>query len=109
VELSARLGPQQPGALAGQGKKHGDSLHVVCHQLLKHLLTTYSLSEGSNDRCIRDARNGSPYLGEVGNEGLERFFRFLPHDMEVGPHIMLLLSAGEVRSEVHTELFPKLD
>jgi hypothetical protein len=62
--------------------------------------------ESSDDRSIRDMMYGPPYLSEAGDECLECLPRFLPHCMEVGLHAMLLVSAGEVRSEQHTKFLP---
>jgi hypothetical protein len=82
------------------------TLHIMRCQLLEHLLIMYSLSEGSNDRCIRDTRDGSPYLGEVGDEGPERLSSVLSHNMEVSLHTVLLVGTREVRSE---KPFPRMD
>src|SRR6185312_11528619 len=54
-------------------------------------------------------RNGTPYLGEARDESPKHFPGFLPHGMKVCLHTMLLVSAGEVRCEPCTELFPGLD
>jgi hypothetical protein len=102
-------GPLQPGAFVRQGEKGGDGLHLVCRQLLQHLLVMDSLTESHDDRCIGDMWNGSTYLGEAGNEGLESFAGLLPHGMEVGLHTMLLVRAGEVHHELCAELSPGLD
>jgi hypothetical protein len=75
-------------------------------QLLQHLLITYPLSESSDNRGIGDARYGSPYLGEAGDESLESLPGFLPHCMEMSLHAMLLISTGKVHREPCTELFP---
>ena len=60
-----------PGALVRQGKQGGNSFHLVCGQLLQHLLVTDPLSESRDNRCIRNTGNGSTYLGEAGDEGPE--------------------------------------
>src|SRR6185437_16147188 len=98
-----------PGTLVCQGEKRSDAFHLVRRQLLEHLLVTYPLAESSNNRCIRDTRNGTPYLGEARDEGPERFSGFLPHGVKVCLHTMLLVRTGEVRCEPRTELFPGLD
>jgi hypothetical protein len=64
------------------------------------------LSESYDNRCIENTWNGSTYLGEAGDEGPEGFPGLLPHSMEVGLHAMLLVCAGEVHGEQHTE-FPQ--
>ena len=51
-----------PGALVSQGEKRGNAFHLMRHQLLENLLVTYPLSESSDNRCIGDTRNGTPYL-----------------------------------------------
>jgi len=78
-------------------------------QLLEHVLVTYPLSESSDNRCIGDTRNGTPYLGEARDEGPEHLSEFLPHSVEVGLHTMLLVRTSEVRREPRTELFPGLN
>jgi hypothetical protein len=98
-----------PDALVGQSKERGDSFYIVCRLLFEHLLVTYAHIESSDDRHIRYMRYGSPYLSEAGDEGLERLFGFLPHSMEVGLHVVLLVSVGEVRGEPRVELFLGMD
>src|SRR6185312_16413024 len=39
------------------------TLSTSCCQFLEHLLITYPLTESSNDKCVRNMRNGTPYLG----------------------------------------------
>jgi hypothetical protein len=78
-------------------------------QLLQHFLITYSLSEGHDDGGIRSARYSTLYLGEAGDELLESLPGLLPHRMEVGLHIVLLVSTGKVRNEPHVELFLGVD
>jgi hypothetical protein len=97
------------GALVGQSEERGDSFHVMCGQLLQHFFITYSLSEGHDDRSIRNTRYRTSYLGEAGEELLEGFPGLLPHCMEVGFHTVLLVSTGEVRYEPRTEFFPGID
>jgi hypothetical protein len=70
---------------------------------------TYSLSEGRDDRSIRNTRYRTSQLGEAGDELLEGLPGLLPHRMEVGLHTVLLVSAGEVRHEPRTELFLGVD
>jgi hypothetical protein len=98
-----------PGAFVRQGEQGGDSFHLVCRQLLQHLFITDPLSESRDNRCIGNTWNGSTYLGEAGDKGLEGFSGLLPHSVEVGLHAMLLIHAGEVRRELHAELSPGLD
>jgi hypothetical protein len=97
------------GALVGQSEECGDSLHVVCGQLLQHFLITYSLSEGRDDGSIGNARYSTSHLGEAGDECPESLPELLPHCVEVGLHAVLLVSADEVRNEPRAELFPGVD
>ena len=62
------------------------------------------LDRSSDDRRIEGTRNGSPYLGELGDEGLKRLSEFLSHCMEVGLYAKQLISASEVPGEPRTEL-----
>jgi hypothetical protein len=78
----------------------------MCGQLLQHFFITYSLSEGRDDRSIRNTRYRTSYLGEAGDELPEGFPGLLPHCMEVGLHTVLLVSTSEVCYEPHTEFFP---
>jgi hypothetical protein len=78
-------------------------------QFLQHLLITEPLSESRDNRCIRNTWNGSTYLGEAGDEGPKGFPGLLPHSMELGLHAVLLVRAGEVHREQHTEFSPRLD
>jgi hypothetical protein len=97
------------GAFIGQSEECGDSFHVMCGQLLQHFPITYSLSEGRDDGSIRNTRYSTSHLGEAGDELLENLPGLLPHRMEVGLHIVLLVSTREVRNEPRTELFPGVD
>jgi hypothetical protein len=97
------------GTLVRQGEERGDSLHVMCGQLLQHFLITYPLSEDRDDGGIGNTRYSTSYLGEAGNKRPEGLSGFLPYSMEVGLHTMLLVSAGEVRNEPCAELFPGVD
>jgi hypothetical protein len=97
-----------PGALSGQSKERCDSFHVMRGQLLQHLFITYPLAESNDDGSIGDTGYSLSYLSEAGDECLESFPGFLPHCMEVSPHAMLLISAGEVRCEPRAELFPEV-
>jgi hypothetical protein len=97
------------GALVGQSEERGNSFHVMCGQLLQHLFIMYSLSEGCDDRSIRNTRYHSSHLGEAGDELPEGLPWFLPHFMEVGLHTVLLVSTGEVLHEPRTEFFPGVD
>jgi hypothetical protein len=96
-------------AFVGYSEERGDSFHVMCGQLLQHFFITYSLSEGRDDRSIRNTRYRTSYLSEAGDELPEGFPGFLPHCMEVGLHTVLLVSTGEVRHEPRIELFPGVD
>jgi hypothetical protein len=96
-------------ALVDQGEECGDSLHVMRGQLLQHFLITYSLTKGRDDGSIGNARYSTSHLGEAGDERPEGLPRLLPHRMEVGLHIVLLVSTGEVRNEPCVELFPGVD
>jgi hypothetical protein len=78
-------------------------------QLLQHLFITYPLAESGDDGSIEDTGYSPSYLSEAGDESPESFPGFLPHCMEVGRHAMLLINAGEVRCEPHTELFLGVD
>src|SRR6185295_13540089 len=93
-----------PGTLVSQGEKRDNAFHLVRRQFLEHLLIAYPLTESSNDRCIRDTRNGTPYLGEARDECPECLSGFLPHGVEVSLHTMLMVRTGEVHSEPRTEL-----
>jgi hypothetical protein len=97
------------GAFVGQSEECGDSLHVMCGQLLQHFLITYSLSEGRDDGSIGNARYSTSHLGEAGDERPESLPGLLPHRMEVGLHTVLLVSTGEVCNEPCAELFPGVD
>jgi hypothetical protein len=97
------------GTLVRQSEECGDSLHVMCGQLLQHIFIMYSLAESGDDGSIRNTRYGASYLGEAGDERLESFPGLLPHCVEVGLHAMLLISADEVRYEPRAELFPGVD
>jgi hypothetical protein len=97
------------GALVGQSEERGDSFHVVRGQLLQHLFITHSLTEGRDDRSVRDARYHTPHLGEAGDKRPEGFPGLLPHYVEVGLHTVLLVSIGEVCHEPRAELFLGVD
>jgi hypothetical protein len=96
-----------PVAFVRQGEQGGDGFHLVCRQLLQHPLVMDPLTESRDDRCIGDTRNGSTYLGEVGDEGPEGFSGLLPHGVEMGLHAMLLVRAGEVRREPCAQSSPQ--
>jgi hypothetical protein len=81
----------------------------MCGQFLQHFLITYPLSEGRDDGGIGNTRYSTSYLGEAGDKRSEGLSGFLPYSMEVGLHTMLLVSAGKVRNEPCTELFPGVD
>jgi hypothetical protein len=97
------------GAFIVQSKECGDSFHVMCGQLLQHFFITYSLSEGRDDGCIRNAGYGTSHLGEAKDELSESLLGLLPHRMEVGLHTVLLVSTGKVRNEPRAELLPGVD
>jgi hypothetical protein len=48
-------------------------------------------------------------LVEAGDKCLESLSGFLPHCVEVGLHVVLLVSTGEVRCEPCAELFLGID
>jgi hypothetical protein len=96
-------------AFVGQSEECGDSLHVMCGQLLQHFLITYSLAKGRDDGSIGNARYSTSHLGEAGDERLESLPGLLPYRMEVGLHTVLLVSAGKIRNEPRAELFPGVD
>jgi hypothetical protein len=81
----------------------------MCDQFLQHFLITYPLSEGRDDGGIGNMRYSTSYLGEAGDKRPEGLSGFLPYNMEVGLHTMLLVSAGKVRNEPCTELFLGVD
>jgi hypothetical protein len=81
----------------------------MCGQLLQHFFNMYSLSEGRDDRSIRNTRYHTSHLGEAGDGLPEGLPGLLPHCMEVGLHAVLLVSTGEVRHEPRTEFFPGVD
>jgi hypothetical protein len=97
------------GALVGQSEECGDSLHVMCGQLLQHFLITYFPAEGRDDGSIGNARYSTSHLGEARDERPESLPGLLPHCVEVGLNTVLLVSAGEVRNEPRAELFPGVD
>jgi hypothetical protein len=97
------------GTLVGQSEERGDSFHVMCGQLLQHFFIMYSLSEGHDDRSIKNTRYRTSYLGVAEDELPEGLPWLLPHCMEVGLHTVLLVSTGEVLHEPRTEFFPGVD
>jgi hypothetical protein len=97
------------GTFISQSEERRDGFHVMCRQLLQHLLITHPLSESSDDRDIGDARYGPKYLGEAGDESPESLPGFLSYGMEMSLHAMLLINTGKVRCEPCTELFPGVD
>jgi hypothetical protein len=98
-----------PDTFVSQSEERGDGFHVMCRQLLQHLLITHPLSESSDDKGIGDMRYGPTYLGEAGDESPKSLPRFLSYDMEMSLHAMLLISTGKVCCEPCTELFPGVD
>jgi hypothetical protein len=70
---------------------------------------TYPLAEGRDDRSIGDTRYSTSHLGEAGDKCPESFSGLLPYYVQVGLHVVLLVSTGEVRNEPRTELFPGVD
>jgi hypothetical protein len=93
------------GAFVGQSEECGDSLHIMCGQLLQHFLITYSLAKGRDVGSIGNARYSTSHLGETGDECPESFPELRPYRVEVGLHTVLLVRAGEVRNEPCAELF----
>jgi hypothetical protein len=67
------------------------------------------MSEGRDDRSIRNTRYRTSHLGEAGDELLEGHPGLLPHCMEVDLHTVLLVSTGKVRHEPRTEFFLGVD
>jgi hypothetical protein len=59
-----------PGALVRQAEELKDVLHIVCGQLLEHLLMSQTLSKSNNNKSIGDAGDGVSNLGEPLDEGL---------------------------------------
>jgi hypothetical protein len=98
-----------PGTFVSQSEERGDSFHVMCRQLLQHLLITHPLSESSDDRGIRDTRYGLAYLGEASDESPESLPEFLSYGMEMSLHTVLLISTGKVCCEPCIELFLGVD
>jgi hypothetical protein len=98
-----------PVALVGQSEECGDSLHVMRGQLLQHLFIAHSLMEGRDDGSIGNARYSTLHLGDAGNKRPESLPGFLPYCVEVGLHVVLLVSTGEVRCEPRAELFLGID
>jgi hypothetical protein len=87
------------GTFVSQSEEHDDGFHVMCRQLLQHLLITHPLLESSDDRSIGYVRYGPAYLGEAGYESPKSLPGFLPYDMEMSLHAMLLISTGKVHRE----------
>jgi hypothetical protein len=92
-----------------QSEECGDGFHIMCRQLLQHLLIMHPLSESNDDRGIGDTRYSTAYLGEAGDESPESLPGFLSYGMEMSLHAMLLISTCKVRCEPCTELFPGVD
>jgi hypothetical protein len=97
------------GTFVGQSKERGDGFHVMHRQLFQHLLITHPLSKSSDNGGIGDTRYSPSYLGEAGDESPEGLPGFLPYDMEMSLHAMLMISTGKVRCEPCTELFLGVD
>jgi hypothetical protein len=81
----------------------------MCGQLFQHFFITYSLSEGCDDRSIRNTRYSTLHLGEAGDELSEGLPGLLSRRMEVGLHTVLLVSTGEVRNEPRAKLLLRVD
>jgi hypothetical protein len=109
VGPSAMHGPRRLWRTCRPEQRAWDSFHVMCGQLLQHFFITYSVSEGCDDRSIRNTRYRTSYLGETGDELPKDFLGLLPHCMEVGLHTVLLVSTCEVRHEPRTKFFPGVD
>jgi hypothetical protein len=97
------------GTFVGQSEERGDGFHVMRRQLLQHLLIMHPLSESNDNGGIGNTRYSPSYLGEAGNESPEGLPKFLPYDMEMSLHAMLLISTSKVRCESCTKLFPGVD
>jgi hypothetical protein len=65
--------------------------------------------EDCDDGSIGNARCSTSHLGKAGDECPESLLGLLPYRVEVGLHTVLLVSAGEVRNELHAELFLGVD
>jgi hypothetical protein len=102
-------GPRRLWRICRLERRVWDIFHVMRGQLLQHFLITYSLTEGRDDRSIKNARYSTSHLGEAGDERLESLLGLLPYRMEVGLHTVLLVSTGEVCNEPRAELFPRVD
>jgi hypothetical protein len=95
-----------PGTLVRQAEELGDVLHVMCGQLLQHLLVSHTLSKCNNDKSIGDARDGVVNLGEPLDEGAQSFPRALLHGVEVGLIAEPRVDTLKVGHELMTQLFP---
>jgi hypothetical protein len=104
-----RTALSSPGTLVGQSKESGDRFHVMRGQLLQHLFIMYPLAEGHDDRSIGDARYSTSHLGEAGDKCPESFSELLPYCVQVGLHVVLLVSTSKVRNEPCAELFLGVD
>jgi hypothetical protein len=109
VGLSATHGPRRLWCTCRPERRAWGSFHIMCGQLLQHFFITYSLSEGRDDRSIRNTRYRTSHFGEAGDELPEGLPWLLPHCKEVGLHTVLLVSTGKVRHEPRTEFFPGVD
>jgi hypothetical protein len=67
------------GALVIQSEERGNSLHIMCGQILQHFLITYPLSEGHDNGGIGNARYSTSYLGEAGDKRPEGLSGLLPY------------------------------
>jgi hypothetical protein len=72
--LQSRLGVPctpfcSPGALVHQAEELRDIFHIMCGQLLKHLLISHALSKSDYNRSIGDAGDGVLNLGVLLDEG----------------------------------------
>jgi hypothetical protein len=97
------------GTFVGQSKERSDGFHIMRRQFLQHLLITHPVSKSSDNGVIKDTRYSPSYLGEAGDESPKSLPGFLPYNMEMSLHTMLLISAGKVCCEPCTELFPEVD
>jgi hypothetical protein len=58
-----------PGTLVRQAEELRDVFHIMCGQLLEHLLISHALSKSNNNRSVGDAGDGVSNLGEPLDEG----------------------------------------
>jgi hypothetical protein len=92
------------GALVRQDEERRDILDVMGGELLQHLLIPYSLAKCNYHRSIGDIRNNFVNLGELLDEGVQRFPRALLDGVEIGLVARSSISALEAGHELATQL-----